>query len=205
GAGPQGLAVASWLRHAGAEPIVFGEPMAFWTRHMPKGMLLRSAKCHSSIADPRRRRRLQEFEAERGEEIPEPIPIETFIEYGRWYQEREVPDVREERIVSVTRDNGGFRLVTASGEELAARTVVVAAGMEPFAWRPPEFDELLPELASHPFDHADLSVFAGRRVIVVGGGQSGLESAALLADAGAHVEILIRKDSITWILTDETK
>src|SRR5262249_26244442 len=40
---------------------------------------------------------------------------------------------------------------------------------------------------------------------VVGGGQSGLESAALLADAGAHVEILIRKDSITWILTDETK
>jgi hypothetical protein len=74
---------------------------------------------------------------------------------------------------------------------------VVAAGIAPFAWRPPELDALPPELASHTSDHCDLDVFAGRRVLVLGGGQSALESAALLTEAGAEVEVLARS-AIFW-------
>lgn len=166
---------------------------------MPDGMLLRSSKRTSSIADPERRRRLEDYEEERGEEIPEPIPIETFVEYGRWYQELEVPEIQQERISSISPMPRGFRLRTARGDELAAERVVVAAGMEPFSWRPPEFGELPADRVSHPFDHASLSGFAGQRVVVVGAGQSGLESAALLAEAGADVEVLVRKDFVTWI------
>jgi hypothetical protein len=161
GAGPQGLAVAAWLRRAGVQPRVFGEVMAFWTRHMPRGMLLRSSKRTSSIADPQRAARMEAYEGERGEVVPDPIPIESFIDYGRWYQRREVPEVDERRIESIEPVRGGFRLQTDAGEELVARRVVVATGMEPFAWRPPELSELPPELASHPFDHPDLSVFGG--------------------------------------------
>jgi len=43
GAGPYGLSAAAHLRAAdGLDVRVFGEPMSFWERHMPKGMLLRS-------------------------------------------------------------------------------------------------------------------------------------------------------------------
>jgi FAD-dependent urate hydroxylase len=82
GAGPQGLAVAAGLRHAGVRPLVFGETMAFWTRHMPTGMLLRSSKRTSSIAHPERKRRLESYEVERGTTLSEPIPIEDFVDYG---------------------------------------------------------------------------------------------------------------------------
>ena len=40
GAGPHGLAAAAHLRRAGAECLVFGDPMSFW-RTMPEGMVLR--------------------------------------------------------------------------------------------------------------------------------------------------------------------
>jgi cation diffusion facilitator CzcD-associated flavoprotein CzcO len=75
----------------------------------------------------------------------------------------------------------------------------VAGGIAPFAWRPPRFDHLPPEAASHTSRHADLSRFAGRRVLVVGGGQSALESAALMHEAGAEVEVIVRADHINWL------
>ena len=87
----------------------------------------------------------------------------------------------------------------ADGERLRARRVVVAAGIEHFSWRPPEYDGLPPDLVSHTVDHRDLSSFAGKRVIVVGGGQSGLESAALLHEAGAEVEVLVKKPFVVWL------
>jgi hypothetical protein len=198
GAGPQGLAVAGSLRRAGVETVVFGEVMGFWKRHMPKGMWLRSSKRSSSIADPTRARTLARFEQEVGP-LPEPLPIERFIDYAEWYQAHEVPAVSSARVTSIERANGGFRLRTMDGEELSAKRVIVAAGMAPFAWRPPEFDQLPAQLASHPFDHSDLSSFAGKRALVVGAGQSALESAALLSEAGAQVEIVARAPSITWI------
>ena len=40
GAGPYGLSAAAHLRGAGVETLVFGQPMSFWHRHMPVGMLL---------------------------------------------------------------------------------------------------------------------------------------------------------------------
>lgn len=198
GAGPQGLAVAGSLRRAGIETLVFGEVMGFWKRHMPKGMWLRSSKRSSSIADPTRARTIGRFEEEVGP-LPEPLPIERFIEYAEWYQAHEVPTVSSARVASIERANGRFRLRTKDGEELSAKHVVVAAGMAPFAWRPPEFDGLPIELASHPFDHNDLSSFAGKRVLVIGAGQSALESAALFREAGAEVEIVARAPRITWI------
>ena len=52
GAGPYGLSVASHLRGRGLSPRVFGQPMSFWERQMPRGMLVRSPWGASSISDP---------------------------------------------------------------------------------------------------------------------------------------------------------
>ena len=69
----------------------------------------------------------------------------------------------------------------------------------PFAQRPPVFDTLRPGLVSHAVEHRDLRPFDGRRVVVAGGGQSALESAALLHEAGADVEVLVREHDIYWL------
>jgi hypothetical protein len=82
--------------------------------------------------------------------------------------------------------------------------VVVACGVIPHAWVPPELLALAPEgpspdgLLSHTAQYADLSGFAGRRVAIVGAGQSALESAALLAEAEADVHVLVRQPDVLW-------
>ena len=92
-----------------------------------------------------------------------------------------------------------MRVELDDDEHLRARRVVVATGIVSSAWRPPEFEGLPAELASHSADHSDLTRFAGARVAVVGGGQSALESAALFAEAGAQVTLLVRADAIPWL------
>jgi hypothetical protein len=76
---------------------------------------------------------------------------------------------------------------------------VVAAGIGLFGFIPREFRALPPELVSHASQHADLSRFADRRVAVLGSGQTALESAALLHEAGADVELIFRAERIVWL------
>jgi thioredoxin reductase len=201
GAGPYGLAAAAHLLAAdGLAVRVFGDPMSFWERQMPVGMLLRSPREASHIADPRGELTLDHYEASIGEAPTRPVPLERFIEYGRWFQERAVPELDRRMIVRVHGAPGGFRLELEDGAELSAERVVLAGGIAPFAWRPTEFAGLPSELASHASEHDDLSRFAGRSVIVVGGGQSALESAALLREQGAEVRVLVRADHINWLI-----
>lgn len=179
---------------------VFGEPMRTWVKHMPAGMLLRSHRRASYIAHPRRELGLDAFLRERDATAMDPLPRELFVEYGLWFQAHAVPNVERRRVATLARTNGDFRLTLDDGEELAASRVVVAAGILPFAWTPPEFAQLSPQLVSHASEHATLAPFAGRHVLVVGGGQSALESAALLAESGATVEVVARRASIKWLV-----
>lgn len=200
GCGPHGLATAAHLRAYGIEPTVFGDPMQFWRDQMPAGMLLRSSRRASYIADPVRRMTLEDWADVSGRERVNPVPIEDFIEYGLWFQREAVPQVDRRYVRSLERAaEGGFALTLEDGDSLTAEKVVVAAGIAFFPRVPAGLDTLPSELASHSSAHKDLGVFRGRRVGVVGGGQSALESAALLAETGADVELLIRGDSIWWL------
>lgn len=198
GAGPYGLAVAAHLQDADVQTTVFGGAMDFWDGHMPAGMLLRSYWSASHIADANDALSLDAYEAS-SEQIPRPIPVERFVSYGRWFAERTVPDIDPSRIDLLETDDDGFRLTAGDGTTAHADRVVIATGIAGFAQRPASFAGIPPELASHASDHADLSVFAGRRIAVIGGGQSALESAALLHEAGAQVEVLVRADEVRWL------
>src|SRR5262249_1036556 len=46
--------------------------------------------------------------------------------------------------------------------------------------------------------HADFSEFSGRRVALVGAGQSALETAAILAESGAETVLLVRRPALQW-------
>src|SRR5260370_12178733 len=86
-----------------------------------------------------------------------------------------------------------------TGETVMAGRVVVAAGIGSFAWRPAEFAGLHSSLVSHTSEHRELRKFAGKQILVMGGGQSALESAALLHECGAEVEIVARARQIRWL------
>jgi cation diffusion facilitator CzcD-associated flavoprotein CzcO len=199
GAGPYGLACAAFLRHAGVEPRVFGEPMGSWGKHMPRGMLLRSRRRSSHIADPTLTLTIDRYEESTGARFSEPIELQEFVEYGHWFCRHAVPDVERRRVHRIDRVDGAFELTLEDGHAIGASRVVVAAGLEPFPWRPPPLGELPQDLVSHSFDHAELARLSGKSVMVVGAGQSGLESAALLHESGADVEIVARAPGVVWL------
>jgi thioredoxin reductase len=199
GAGPYGLAAAAHLKRAGLDVVVFGEPMETWLRHMPDGMLLRSHAQASHIADPDGALGLDAFLGARDLSFSGAIPLPTFVEYGLWFQREVAPDVDRRRVRGLTTCGDEFDLTLEDGARFGAARVVVAAGIVPFAWRPTEFAGLPPDYASHTSDHTDLARLADGPIVVVGGGQSALESAALLTEAGRSVELLIRGRSIRWL------
>jgi thioredoxin reductase len=173
--------------------------MEFWDRQMPVGMRLRSSWDASHIADPAGELTLNHFEEVRGTSIARPIPIADFLAYARWFQRQVAPDLDERRVLAITRASDGFRLQIDDGEEISTPRVVVAAGIGSFARRPPVFDRVAPSLAPHSSEIHDLEPFAGRRVAVVGGGQSALETGALAKEAGAEVEVIVRRPRVRWL------
>ena len=192
GAGPYGLATAAHLKQLGVPAHVFGETMGAWAR-MPAGMLLRSFREATNIGDPDARLGIDAFAAERGRKVPTPVPLADFIEYGKWFQQHAAPEADARLIERVERCDGGFRLSFSDGSTVEARAVVVAAGIEPFAYVPQELRGLNDMLVSHSSQHVTFDRFAGRRVVIVGAGQSALEWAVLAAEAGADVEVLTRR------------
>ncbi|HVR06235.1 MAG TPA: FAD-dependent oxidoreductase [Solirubrobacteraceae bacterium] len=201
GAGPHGLATVAHLRAAGVPTRVFGEAMQFWRESMPAGMLLRSPRRASSISSPGDRFSLDRWARECGRELPQNLPLEDFLAYGDWFAEHVTPELDTRRVLDVRPAEGGFAVALSDGEELFAQRVVVAAGLAPFALVPDAFAELNGgPLVSHSATDVSLARFAGCSVAVIGAGQSALEGAALLCEAGAaRVELIARTPAILWL------
>jgi FAD-dependent urate hydroxylase len=203
GAGPYGLSVAAHLRARGLPVRVFGPVMGFWERHMPQGMLVRSAWSASSLSDAREEFTLDAYEAAQRQPFARPLPGEELPRYGHWFQERAVPDVDQRLVANVELDGGGFALTTQDGERHAASRVVIATGLGSFPHRPAQFAQLGGELATHSMDVAEPGRFAGQSVAIVGCGQSAVETAALLSEDGAAVELIARDPAIRWLIRGE--
>lgn len=199
GAGPYGLSAAAHLRAKGIDARVFGKPMEFWANKMPHGMLLRSPREASNLSDPDRAFTLDAYETVSNSEPCAPVPLDTFVKYGRWFRHQLGSDLDQRNVLRVERDHPGFRLTLEDGEEIRFRTVVVAAGIGAFNKKPSVFDNFSASQVSHCYEGRDIRGFTGKRVAVIGGGQSALESAALLHEAGAQVEVIARQSRINWI------
>lgn len=199
GAGPYGLSLGAHLKAKGLSVIVFGEPMEFWGTKMPEGMLLRSPRIASNLSDPGNVFTLEAYEQASKIEPCAPLPLDTFVAYGRWFRHQLGEDVDPRNVSSVHRDTSEFSLVLVDGSEIRTKRVVVAAGIGRFKRTPSVFEALPPTHLSHCYDGRSVSKFANQRVAVIGAGQSALESAALLHEAGAEVELMIRKPELRWI------
>jgi thioredoxin reductase len=142
---------------------------------------------------------LDVFEIHRSAAFSRPLPLETFLDYGAWFCSRENTRIDERMVTRLDVSGNNFQLRLQDGDTAVAQHVVVAAGIKPFANRPPSFSELGEGAISHACDHSDLSRFSGQRVAVIGAGQSAVESAALLNEQGAEVEIIARQSQVRWL------
>ena len=180
------------------ETTVFGDPMSFW-RTMPKGMLLRSNWTATSIAEYDGPLSLDSYCTETGSDFHLPVPLDRFIDYGMWVQNRAAPARRPscrrarrarprgfrphpERRVPARGPTGGRR-----GRHRGLRAPARGHRGAPVGAR-----------LAH-VEHDDLGVFRDKTVLVVGGGQSALESAALMTESGADVEVAARADHLNWL------
>lgn len=211
GAGPYGLSLGAHLRAAGVPFRQFGLPMQLWREAMPAGMFLKSQGYASDLSDPARRHTLRAFCESTGRDYADyglPVPLETFVAYGDWFQRAEVPHLEELMVIDVTRvvgphetgphETGHYEISLTDGTTALARKVVVATGVQHFSHLPGTLAALPPQVCTHTCAHDDLGVFADREVVVVGAGQSALESAALLHESGASVTVLARAPGLVW-------
>ena len=195
GAGPYALSLASHLRRNTIEFRIFGKTMEPWMNNMPPGMLLKSHPWASCLYDPESHFTMKRFCSECGIDYHDsemPLPVETFVAYGKAFQERLVPEVELRYLVELTKVKNGFHATFQDGSALEARSVVVAVGVHPFRYTPETLNNLPNEVLSHSGDHGPLDRFARKHVTVLGSGASAIDLAGLLHEHGAAVSLLAR-------------
>ena len=199
GAGPFGLAIAAYARRLGVEPLVVGEPMAFWKSQMPAGMCLRSGiDWH---LDPAGEWTIARFLHERSltADAVTPLPLATYLDYTAWFARRSRLDIVPSLVERLDSGPGGRGFVATlnTGDTVHADRAAVAVGFHYFAHVPRELAGLLPAGCwEHTCTAVDLAALRNKRCLLVGGRQSAFEWAALLGEAGASaIDVTYRHDT----------
>ncbi|MFG3495814.1 flavin-containing monooxygenase [Streptomyces sp. NPDC047928] len=175
GGGQSGLTTARALLRQGLQPVVLeasDRPAGSWPRYYDSLTLFSPAR-YSSLpgmpfpgADPGRYPHRDEV-----------------VAYLTAYAAALDADIRTgSRVAGVRRADGGFTLELEGGDRLSARAVVAASGTFGHPHRPE-----LPGLGAftgtvlHAADYRAPGPFAGQRVVVVGAGNTAVQTAAELA------------------------
>jgi cation diffusion facilitator CzcD-associated flavoprotein CzcO len=202
GAGPFGLSISAHLSALGTDHLIVGSPMNTWRSHMPVGMLMKSEPYASTIASPDGSYDVAAYCKASGIEYVnrvQPLTLDRFVDYADWYTKQLVHDVHEDTVTKVSPVSDGFRVEFTNMTPVIARQVVVATGVLPHFHLPSELAELSPHLVTHTCQVHELEEeFRGQRVVVVGAGQSALETATLLHEAGIDVQVIARTKAIAW-------
>jgi cation diffusion facilitator CzcD-associated flavoprotein CzcO len=173
--------------------------MHLWRAQMPRGMFLKSQGFASNLCDPNGTHTLAAFCRATGRsyaDYGQPVPLDDFVAYGDWFAGELANGLEQTLVTGLTSDSGQFELRLADGRTATARRVVLATGVEHFAYVPPVLSGH--ESVSHSSTITDPAAFTGMRVAIIGRGQSALESAALLSENGAAVVVITRSPAVAW-------
>nr|WP_116607016.1 NAD(P)/FAD-dependent oxidoreductase [uncultured Albidiferax sp.] len=217
GGGMAGLALAASLSHLGVQARIFDRaPAGFegpWAT-TARMETLRSPKelTGPALGLPALTFRAW-FEAQFGLaawDALDKIPRLQWAEYLRWYRQVLALDVRNQQQVLAVRPraDGLVQLDLADGArggatyQVLTRHAVLATGRDGLGgpWVP-DWAQALPRAAwGHSAENWDAAALAGKRVAVVGGGASAMDSAATALETGAaRVDLLVRRAELPRI------
>ena len=127
------------------------------------------------------------------------MPLEVFSGYGLEFQRRFVPELEQEFVESVRRQDTGFSVSLSSGETFYAQRVVVAAvGLTHYAHLPKGTGRLATGIRHSQLPTLSSNGLRGKEVGVLGAGASALDLAALLHQAGSSVQVIARGSIIRF-------
>jgi cation diffusion facilitator CzcD-associated flavoprotein CzcO len=184
GAGPAGLACAVTMRAAGLKVAVLekaGNVGAVWRRHYDR-LHLHTDRNHSGLP---------------GMAMPPDYPAypsrEQVVLYLENYAARfEIKPTFGCTVSRIGRDGARWRADTSQGP-IEARIVVVATGIADAPYRPAwPGSETWSGRVIHSSEYRNPAPYAGKRVLVVGFGNSGGEIALDLANANIDVALAVR-------------
>ncbi len=72
-----------------------------------------------------------------GKKPSDPFQIETFIDYGMWFQKHAVPDVDETYIDVIERKGQEYKLSLVDGRVVNSQSVVMAPGLAYYVYPRP--------------------------------------------------------------------
>jgi thioredoxin reductase len=162
-------------------------------------MYLKSQGFASNLSDPVGTHTLEAFCQATGRPYADyglPVALDTFVAYGDWFAAEHSAALEQVLVTGITGREGQFELSLDDGSTAVARRVVLAAGVEHFAYTPQQLTGH--DNVRHSSTVTEPADFAGQRVAVVGRGQSALETAALLQENGAEAQIVTRSAGVKW-------
>ena len=185
GAGPAGLAVGAALRRVDA-PFVMLERGAHvgesWRAHYER-LHLHTPKRHSALP-------YRAFPAQYPTYPSRTQVVDYLDDYARTFELQ--PEFGSE-VQKCTRTAEGHWVVSTRDGEYRARNVVMASGLFQIPNRPHwPGDETFPGTIVHSKEYRNGAAFRGKRVLVVGFGNTGAEIALDLLDHGARPIIAVR-------------
>ena len=185
GAGPAGLAVAGCLTRLGVRPEVIErarDVASSWRSHYER-LHLHTVKEHSA---------LPHVPFPSG--CPKYVPRRQVVDYLASYaQQFGIAPRFGEEAVEIRRDDGRWHTRCRSGLRIRSRCVVLATGANHVPNLPhfPGQDQYRGAV-THSSAYRDATPFAGKRVLVVGMGNTGAEIALDLAEHGVAVVLSLR-------------
>jgi cation diffusion facilitator CzcD-associated flavoprotein CzcO len=184
GAGPAGLAAAACLRQRGLDPLIVEKEAtvgAVWRRHYDR-LHLHTDRRHSALPGLPMPKAFGRY--------PSRNDVVSYIE--RYAAQFDLKPHFGAQVHRVRREGSRWWVETA-GQVFDTPAVVVATGWASFPYSPswPGLETFCGEVL-HSSAYGNPERFRGRRVLVVGFGNSGGEIALDLAEAGVDIAISVR-------------
>ncbi len=185
GAGPAGLAIAGRLKNAGVDSLILEQSTmvgSSWANHYDR-LHLHTIKEYSH---------LPHFPLQ--EKWPQYISKDQLIDHLKAYVKRFNLSVKfNQKVDAVLAEGDKWKVITASGEQFLTKRVVVSTGFNRVPVVPTwAGEEVFKGSIIHSRDYRNAKPYHGKKVLVIGMGNTGAEIALDLTEQGANPTISIR-------------